>query len=300
MKAVRILAAAVLSLASMASTAEASMLYGADYNPGSPSQFYSINTSTGVITHIGSTGVTNIGDLTSDQVSTIWGIQANTDDLVTINSATGVGTVGPTITGTGLSASAAIYSLAWDPVTGILYGNTSVGNGATADTLYSINTTTGAATMLGRIGINDVYALGFSQNGTLYGVENADDNGGLLNINLTTGVGTLVGNTGVQGIFDIASDPSGSGFYAAESNTFALYKLNVATATATEVGSYESIANIAGLAFLAPGSATPEPDSILLLTAGLGLIGFGTSRRKNGSPQLNPRAIGTSSSIVVT
>jgi hypothetical protein len=257
------------------------MLYGADYNPGVASQFYSINTSTGLITHIGSTGVDNIADLTSNQTTTIWGIQASTDDLVTINPVTGVGTVGPTITGTGLSASVPIYSIAWDPLTGILYGNTSKGDGATADTLYSINPTTGAATLIGQIGYNDVYALGFGQDGTLWGVENNDDNGGLVDINLTTGLGTLTGNTGVQGVFDIASDPATGAFYAGESNTFALYSLNVATATASEIGSYESVANIAGLAFL--GAATPEPDSIVLLTAGLGLIGFAARRRKNAS-----------------
>jgi hypothetical protein len=279
-KAALILMAVAVGVASFASTAGASMLYATDYNPGVASQFYSVNTSTGVITHIGSTGVDNIADLTSNQTTTIWGIQASTDDLVTINPNTGAGTVGPTITGTGLSATIPIYSIAWDPLTGILYGNTSEGAGATADTLYSINPVTGAATLLGKIGYNDVYALGFGQDGTLWGVENADDNGGLIDINLTTGAGTLTGNTGVQGIFDIASDPAGSGFYAGESNTFALYKLNVATATATEVGSYQSVANVAGLAFLNPGAATPEPDSIVLLTAGIGLIGLATRRRR--------------------
>jgi len=282
MKAAPILTAAALGFASFATTAGASMLYATDYNPGVASQFYSVNTSTGVITHIGSTGVTNIADLTSNQTTTIWGIQASTDDLVTINPITGAGTVGPTITGTGLSASDPIYSIAWDPVTGILYGNTSKGAGATADTLYSINPTTGAAALIGQIGINDIYALGFGQDGTLWGVENADDNGGLVDINLTTGTGTLTGDTGVQGIFDIASDPSGSGFYAGESNTFALYKLNVSNATATEVGSYQSVANIAGLAFLG-AAQTPEPDSVVLLTAGLGLIGFAARHRKKVS-----------------
>jgi PEP-CTERM motif len=261
------------------------MLYGIDYNPGSASQFYSVNTSTGVITRVGSTGLIDLADLTSNQVLTIWEIQANTDDLVTISYQTGIGTAGPTITGAGLSASVPIYSIAWDPVTGVLYGTTSQGAGATADTLYSINPATGAATFIGKIGFNDVYALGFGQDGTLYGVENADDNGGLVNINLTTGVGTLVGNTGVQGIFDIASDPAGSGFFAAESNTFALYKLNAATAVATEVGSYQSFANVAGLAFVDPGAATPEPNSIALITAGLGLIGLAVRRGKNGARQ---------------
>ena len=69
--------------------------------------------------------------------------------------------------------------------------------------------------------------------------------------------------------------------YASESNTYALYKVNVATAVATEVGSYESIANIAGLAFLDPGSGTPEPGSLVLLMTGLGVISFALIRGKN-------------------
>ena len=138
MKATQILTVIAVCLGSFASTAGASTLYGTDYNPGSVSSFYSINTSTGVTTRIGSTDVTNLGDLTSDQVSTIWSVQITTDDLVTINPITGVGSLGPTITGTGLSSSAPIASLAWVPATGVLYGSTSVGYGATADTLYLI------------------------------------------------------------------------------------------------------------------------------------------------------------------
>ena len=71
MKAAPILTAAALGFASFATTAGASMLYATDFNPGVASQFYSVNTSTGVITLIGSTGVTNIADLTSNQTTTI-------------------------------------------------------------------------------------------------------------------------------------------------------------------------------------------------------------------------------------
>jgi hypothetical protein len=128
--------------------------------------------------------------------------------------------------------------------------------------------------MIGRLGFSDVYALGFGQDGTLLGVEDADSEGALISINLTTGAGTLVGDSGLEGIFDIASDPAGSGLYAADGNNFSLYKLNVATGAGTLVGSYEADANIAGLAFLAPASAVPEPGTIVLLTAGLVLTGF--------------------------
>ncbi|HEY3826663.1 MAG TPA: hypothetical protein VGL82_19015 [Bryobacteraceae bacterium] len=265
MKATQILTTIAVSLVLFTSTAGASTLYGTDYNPGSVSSFYSVNTSTGVITRVGSTNVTNLGDLTSDQISTIWSVQITTDDLVTINPITGAGTLGPTMTGTGLSSSAPIASLAWDPATGVLYGSTSVGYGATADTLYSINPTTGAATLIGKIGFADVYSLGFTQDGTLWGVETYDPSGTLIDINTATGAGTSVGNTNVYGVYDIASDPATNILYAVENNTFALYKLNVATAVAADVGFYQSFANIAGLTFL---------------TIGLGAISFTRLRKK--------------------
>lgn len=279
MKPAQILMGATIALAFLTSTAVASTLYGTSYTPGSVSYLYEINMSTGALTLVHSTGLNDIGDLTSDQVSTIWGIQLTTDDLVTINPMTGVGTLGPTITGTGLSAGAPIASIAWDPVTDTLYGNSSTGYGATADTLYSINPVTGVATLIGRLGFSDVYALGFGQNGTLYGMEDADEMGGLININLTTGAGTLVGDSGLGGPFDIASDPAGSGYYVADGNTFALYNVNVATGAATEVGSYEAYQNIAGLAFIgSSGASSPEPGSAVLLGVGLGLVAFGRRR----------------------
>lgn len=294
MKTAQILTGAAFGLMFLPSTAAASTLYGTSYIPGSVSSLYTINTSTGALTLVHSTGLDDLGDLTSDQVSTIWAIQLTTDDLATINPMTGAGTLGPTITGTGLSATAPIASIAWDPVTGVLYGNSSTGYGATADTLYSINPTTGVATLIGRLGFSDVYALGFGQNGTLYGIEDADEQGGLININLTTGAGTLVGDTGLAGPFDIASDPAGSGYYVADGNTYALYKVNVSTGGVTEVGSYEADQNIAGLAFIgSAATSSPEPGSVVLLALGVGLVAIGAGlrgvSRVAGPPQRSAR-----------
>src|SRR5262249_9445299 len=81
-------------------------------------------------------------------------------NLLTINPATGVGTVvGPT----GLRS---VPALAMDPNTGVLY----VGEGAGAPNLYTVNPTTAAVTLVGNTGLG-VAAIGdldFRTDGTLY------------------------------------------------------------------------------------------------------------------------------------
>jgi hypothetical protein len=281
MKAKLFLAAAIAVLAFGVSRAHAETLYGIDY-PASAT-LYTVNETTGALTTVGAVGLDNVGDLTSDLVSKLWGIQITTNSLVSINPSTGAGTLGPAITGTSPAGAAAgfpIVSLAYDPLNSTLYGNTSVPfGGATADELYSINTTTGAATALGLIGENSVYALGFSQTGSLYGVDGSCN---LVSINTGTGAGTIVGSTGLAvngacGSYDIASGLNGT-MYLADSNSESLYDVNLATGATTLVGPYGSATNVVGLAVLAP---TPEPGTVVLFATGMVMAWLGTRRKKN-------------------
>ena len=248
-------------------------LYGVDY-PASAT-LYGVNQSTGALSAIGPVGLDNIGDLTSDNVSTIWGVQITTNDLVTFNPSTGVGTLGPSISGTSSTgAPVPIVSLAYDPVSGVLYGNTSVPyGGVTADQLFTINTTTGAASPVGLIGSNSVFALAFDTSGVLYGV---DGSGNLITISTLTGAGTTVGNTGLGAVYDIAFDPTNDVLFAADSGTSSLYTLNASTGADTLVGSYGSSTNIVGLAFL----NVPEPFTLSLFGAGLFGVGVMGRRKK--------------------
>jgi peptidoglycan hydrolase-like protein with peptidoglycan-binding domain len=91
----------------------------------------------------------------------------NPPNLYTIDPATGdttvIGPVGYKITG-----------LAFDPTTGILYGNT--GNaGSNQNSLFTINTTTGAGTLLGTIDIGgnpiSMGDISFRSDGILYGAS---------------------------------------------------------------------------------------------------------------------------------
>ena len=77
------------------------------------------------------------------------------------------------------------------------------------DQLITINTTTGAATVVGSLGFSIVRGLAFDPNtSTLYGVDALADQ--LITINTTTGAGTAVGPLG----FDA---PTGLTFTAAAS-----------------------------------------------------------------------------------
>ena len=134
--------------------------------------------------------------------------------------------------------------------------------------MYSINTTTGAASAIGAIGENSVYALGFSQAGGIYGV---DGNCNLIEINAGSGAGTIVGSTGRAvsggcGVYDIASGLVGT-MYLADTNSESLYHVNLATGGTTLIGPYGSATNVVGLAVL----PTPEPGTVVCRRHGDGV-----------------------------
>jgi hypothetical protein len=156
-------------------------LYGLDsQQPGA--HLWQINTTTAVTTDLGSVGQSAI-DATADASGKMYALSQDTNAVFyTLNppttSPTVVGSSG--ITGTGLLAVNAsgtqIFTGALDPVTG------------TTD-LYSVNPTTGVATLVGDTGffiINGLFV-----NGTLYGFD--DNTNAIVTINTTTGAGTQVG-----------------------------------------------------------------------------------------------------------
>lgn len=259
----------------LAAPVEASQLYGVDF--GNPGNFYEIDTGTGAASTVGDPGNDTIGDLTSDTRTAngpIWGVDLDANALLMFDALTGGITNTLGITGT----SAPITSIAFDPVTGVLFGNDTVSFGAGTGALYTIDTGTGAATKVGATGFHNIFALGFDQSGDLFGVDDGSNN--LLAIDTGTGFATSVGSTGLGSSFDIASDPLTDIMYLVDSGARLLYTIDTGTASSTLVGGWGAEGtNIAGLAFIAP---VPIPGALPLLVTALGTLAWIRRRRPLG------------------
>ncbi len=121
----------------------------------------------------------------------------------------------------------------------ILYGTTGAGNVASA--LYTIDTTTGGATLVGLIGFSHVVSIDFDPlTGVLYGIANSiprGDNNTLITIDTTTGAGTaVVAVTGIDQSPDMSFDSAGTLCAWNEPSVEDLYTVNLTTGVATLVG----------------------------------------------------------------
>jgi hypothetical protein len=260
--------AAAIALAPI-SEADASILYANQF--AGPTPLFIVDQTDGSLTQVSADiGVDDIGDLTSDTrlgSPRLWGISIPGNLLVEINPVTGLAS-----STVALDSPDNMVSLAFDAVSGVLYGNTSVGFGAPFDALYSIDPATGDTTFIGRIGFDNVFALAFDQSGTLFGVADATDE--LISIDTNNGNGALIAGLAVGFSFDIASRPEDDAMFLADSGTRSLYTLDTTNGDLTLVGSYapESI-NIVGLAFL------PVSEPVTLSLLAVGLVGLGAARR---------------------
>jgi hypothetical protein len=282
----------VLSLGLLAVPAgrgEADFIYAADGQAGNPAtNLYVINTANGsVVTTVGPIGFAVTGMAFDPATGVLYGVTAprgtGTRELITINTATGAGTVvgplGVTIDEISFASDGTLF--AWS-------GRTS------ASSLFRINLNTGAATKVGDSGVVD-FGVGFAINQTTGQafLANAGASGVLRTVNLTTGAvtpgPTLTGAPFPTGSIDAfafdgstllalnldETGPGGAG--KAPSATF-LVSIDPTTGAVTTLGT--SVPGLDALAFQ-PGAATvPEPSMLLLGVVGaIGLIGHSWWRR---------------------
>jgi len=159
-----------------------------------------------------------------------------------------------------------------------LYAVSGAGNAPSS--LYTVDTTTGAATLVGATGFNHVTGLDFDPvTGVLYGhVSNLFGSGGatqLLTINKTTGAGALVGTSGIQSP-DMSFNSAGTLYAWGEFTTIVsddLYTINLATGAATVVGEAGIGTSNTGIAFNSSDTLYVKSGAqIFTMDAGTGLV----------------------------
>lgn len=153
-------------------------LYGITFG-----SLYSINATTAATTFIGSLGA-SLNSLVFSASGTLYG--ANTS-LFSVNTATGAASV----IGNGGAAYSSSGDLAF--VGGALYLSSTL---PSSDNLVRLNHATGAATLVGPIGVSSVFGLATNDNINLYGVAGTN----VYSVSTASGAGTLLVNYGAQGL----------------------------------------------------------------------------------------------------
>jgi hypothetical protein len=148
----------------------------------------------------------------------------------------------------GQKASSATVNYNGGTIPQVLYGSTATG-------LITINTNTGAGSLVGPFGIQTgVWGLEFdSGNNILYGATNAaanpNNDGQLLTISRTTGTATPVGGLIGYRVEGLAYDSVNNNLYGCTYPANDLVSINTSTGKGTVVGSGIGFQNLEGLAF---------------------------------------------------
>lgn len=149
-------------------------------------------------------------------------------NLLILNPATGavtsiVGPIGMAVTG-----------MAFHPVTGVLYGSTGGNSPVNPRSIITINTTTGAGTLVGATGLGNPLAdLSFRADGTLFGWSEAGDD--LATVNLATGVATIVSDSGLATAGSGLTFSGATLFFAGNGASGDFYTINPATGLSTVI-----------------------------------------------------------------
>ena len=242
-------------IVSSVTPAPASILIGSDVVSD---QLLQISTQTGSGSVIGPLGDPVVAGLTWDANHDIlYGSSTQNRVLVKIDPDNGVtSVVGPF--GVGL-----MHGIEYDCNHDVLYGIT---NQSTSKGLYTIDVTTGAATLVAHHSHYGLSGLAFdAANDVMYASEAHER--ALYRINLSDGSTSRIGSFGVgmQLGVGLAYDPV-LGMFASDNHASShvddkLYRIDPLTAEATLVGDID-FGNVLGLTFI------PEPGALLLLTVG--------------------------------
>ncbi|HEX5272688.1 MAG TPA: PEP-CTERM sorting domain-containing protein [Gemmataceae bacterium] len=171
----------------------------------------------------------------------------------------------------GLAGAPSLSGLAVQPGTGTVFASSGFG-GPNPGSLFTLNPSTGAATLVGSTGFGAVPAITFDRNGTLFGSGGVAPTqpfptagNTLITIDPRTGAGHFVGpfGTGIDGMAGLAVDPRTGILYGIGAETPAapgvftnLFTINKQTGAATLLGPLQGLPDGAapvGLAFDSAG-----------------------------------------------
>lgn len=262
---VRLSVALLLGLVGQAS---ATPLLGSSFAGSGGAVLYDLDPLTGQASNPRSTGVDNLVGIAFSPDANLYGLSNSTapnnpNSLFRIDPTTGAAQlVGPT----GLS-DVTEGDLAFDLTTGTLYGIWNLDQGRRQ--LFTLDTQTGAASVMPGSLFGDPSGMAFDGSGTLYVIDTSLQK--LLTVDKTscaildtTDLSIALGSTAGMDV-----DPATGVFYVADgqsSGTDRLYTLDTSTGMLTEVGPLGLDTGLAGLAFV------PEPGTGLLLALGMVLI----------------------------
>ncbi len=238
-------------------------------------------TTSGVFTPIGITSV-QLTALAFSPTGVLYG--AGTDattgavTLYTVNPTSGMLTqVGSTGLGN-LAQGDQANGLAFSPG-GILYtvdaNFAGFPNGSSS--LYTVNTSTGAATQVGPVGNLSQGTIGFDGSGNLYEINNQLTPNRFDILDQGTGAGTQLGNTAFTDVFGLAF--SNGALYGFANVNNRVITINTATGVGTSVATFNTGGTGIILAATPFVSAVPEPSTLALLMS-MGVAGTSVFLRR--------------------
>jgi hypothetical protein len=192
-------------------------------------------------------------DFLNGDFSTLYALDYDTNQFVTIDTTSGARTVIGTATGNGN----------WSGMTGAtdgtLYAVSSVCG--TSSTLYTIDPATGALTQIGNItNATCMIDIAINAQGEMYGVDIVNDV--LVQVDPATGAGTVVGSLGVSANYAQGMDfeeDTGILYWAAYTTQGELRIIDTATGASTLVGAFPGGNEVDGLAFATGGGGGGVP-----------------------------------------
>jgi len=199
-------------------------------------RLFTVNVASGAVHVIGQMPA-DMYDIAYDAKGNLYGVDgaSGVSNLWKINPANGsaqeIGSLGASVNSLVFSDSGTLY--------------------AAGSALYTINTATGHATMVGTANLSGYASAGdlaFDASGNL---DLSASNGDLVRINTTTGAASLIGAMGFDEVYGLAEGPDGV-LYGMANSTSQIFSINPATGQGTLLASFanEGVAGVNGTSFI--------------------------------------------------